>query len=157
MFLPSGRARRLVPTIRGLKVTQATYLDREDRLHFAGRRSSAPERDWLRRHGFVHVTGLTVNCQGMLYHVGCRVEVQDQGVWNAERGLTVIITGGGEVWLRAGEYLLSIEEEKFLMLSGRDFSEVPPLTAHQEFTYAHRLLLARYCDPDANIIYDSVS
>ncbi len=121
----------------------------DEQVTFLGIPSSTPEREFLRQRGFLHVTGILVNVQGLLCRIGDQLRLEDCGRWDTYGGMTAVITSGGEIWLRAGTYHLHREEERYLMLRGR--GGPVPLSGQNEITFAHRELLARVIDPYAGL------
>ena len=69
-------------------------------------RSNDAQRAYLQKKGFVHVTGIQVVLQGLSYHIGEKLKSDEWGRWNSYKGLTVIVTAGGEVWVRGSYYEL---------------------------------------------------
>lgn len=80
------------------------YLAMNDTPVFLGTATSASARQQLRDAGFVHVTGLPVydwQTKELAYHIGERLSEDQLGKWDQNNSLIVLVTTGGEVWLRA--------------------------------------------------------
>ncbi len=80
-------------------------------VSFHGTSTSTAEREVLRLVGFVHVTGLKVLHDGWqreLYIIGEKLTPNDLGKHGYNNGKTVIVTTGGEVWLKAGSAQVDI-------------------------------------------------
>ncbi|PWB38864.1 MAG: hypothetical protein C3F02_02140 [Parcubacteria group bacterium] len=125
----------------------------DDQVSFLGQRSSVPEREYLRYvlH-MVHVTGLKVNLQGIAYHIGDKVSDGESACWNISNQITAVTTSGGEVWIRYGRHPLTPEDERYLLLHNGCTGRVP-LSGSTEMTFDHALLLARFNNPDAGLIF----
>lgn len=82
------------------------FVSTEEQVVFTGTPTNPQERAILAKAGFVHVTGLHY------YHpfiedtennfIGKNLRHNELGKWAYNNGLTVLVTTGGEVWLRAG-------------------------------------------------------
>jgi hypothetical protein len=71
---------------------------------FEGQVSSPEDVRDLRTAGFVHITGLvhySRNGMKQQYRVGENLQEDEKGIYHSNNGMMVVITTGGEVWLRS--------------------------------------------------------
>ncbi|MFH1364352.1 MAG: hypothetical protein ABIH52_01720 [Candidatus Aenigmatarchaeota archaeon] len=71
------------------------------KIEFDGTKTTDEEREILRRHGFVHVTGLQAFDHGSenQYVIGENLQEKELGRWDKNNGVVVLNTLGGEVWV----------------------------------------------------------
>lgn len=69
-------------------------------LVFNGTKTNDGERARLMSAGFVHATGLACKGGQSPGIIGAKVMKDEHGQWNVLGGMAVIVTLGGEVWLR---------------------------------------------------------
>lgn len=124
---------------------------------FEGTPTTKEERDALRAAGWVHVTGLQVYDLGKnateepSYVIGEKITLDDCGKRNANNSKEVLVTPGGEVWIRAwseGMNDLATPTEERLAPERGGF--VP--LSNGERVGSHELM-ARFANPDAGLAY----
>jgi hypothetical protein len=120
---------------------------------FYGTPTTPAERKMLHDAGFVHVTGLTVqpphNAES--YVIGERLTPANHGKWDQNNSKIVVVTTGGEVWLRAGgaEGPACVEEvKKQLAPNGR--GAFVPLSNGETVEQYH--LFCRVADPNHGFV-----
>lgn len=82
------------------------FVRNEEYGVFTGTPTNGPTRKILRDAGFVHVTGLRYFALDPLdtddHFIGEQLRPDELGRWDSNNGMTVLVTEGGEVWLKAG-------------------------------------------------------
>lgn len=115
---------------------------------FRGTSTTLEERKILRDAGFVHVTGLTAmdgQCNPQ-YVIGEDVGSSHVGKHDNNNGKYVIVTPGGEWWIRAVINRLPVPREIFRRLCPNGQGAFVPCTNGEEILMSD--LLDRVADPD---------
>lgn len=123
------------------------------KVEFLGEATSAEERLILSLNGFVHVTGLQYfdgKTQESLGFIGEQTLDNELGCWGRNNGKQVIVTMGGEIWLRSEISIHLIEEGLFARFCPNHEGAFVPLS-NGEYVSLHNLL-SRVANPSYNIL-----
>lgn len=116
---------------------------------FTGTTTNVPTRNILHKAGFVHVTGLRyfrpLDPHDMEDHfIGDQLHHDELGRWDSNNGLTVLVTEGGEVWLKSGSISEGSQVISELAPNGR--GAFVPLSNGEHIS--HHDLLHRMTNPN---------
>lgn len=123
---------------------------------FTGTPTSEERRKALTDAGFVHVTGLSTYTHAWKreYVIGEKLTTEDVGKWDSHNGMMVLITNGGEVWLRAAPNSEKIRGVLKAFAPNGQGAFVP--LSNGEVIEAHEIL-TRIVDPYSGLIMKTSS
>lgn len=122
---------------------------------FTGTLSTTEDREALRSNGFVHVLGLRAHHSVDRhrtrddYVIGAKLSADEVGKWDTNNGKIVLITTGGEVWLRATIGSLDIILGLCKRLCPKGKGAFVPLSSGEEVS--NHNLLKRVVNPYDNL------
>lgn len=128
------------------------FVKSQNTAVFSGTPTSNEERKVLQYAGFVHVTGLQTydNTGKEKYAIGELITENCLGKWSHNNGHTVVVTTGGETWLRVGDPDDgSIEEVKKMFAPNGRGAFVPCSNGEK---VGESQLLARVANPNYNFV-----
>jgi hypothetical protein len=124
----------------------------ENQIVFNGTPTNVEERKVLRDAGFVHVTGLRYHSlhsvEHKTYFIGEQLRSGELGRWCSNNGLTVIVTVGGEVWLKAGH--ASSDSQAISEFAPHGNGAFVPLSNGEQIS--HIDLMFRFDNPNYDIL-----
>ena len=123
---------------------------------FIGTPTNLQTRKILRDAGFVHVTGLATynHSTDDFYIIGEKLTEEELGRCDSNNGLTVLVTEGGEVWLKAGPPA-SWDSQVIVELAPNGRGAFVPLSNGEQVSPYD--LLHRINDPSYNIFVPASS
>jgi hypothetical protein len=130
------------------------FVKTEQQVTFTGTKTTDEERQELRGAGFVHVTGLTTYASfsgkpELHSIIGSRVKLDELGKYGQNKGITTIVTTGGEVWI-AFFADLPIPQSLVKKLCPKGSGAWVQLSNGEKIE--QNVLLARVANPDFNLI-----
>ena len=122
----------------------------EEKVFFCGEITTEEEHQVLKKAGFIHLTGIgyRFNMKDDIERIGAKLNERQLGKYGENNGKCVVITTGGEVWLKSGRLPGKIAE-RFCPNGGGAFV---PLSNCEYINYND--LLDRIADSHCGIIVD---
>lgn len=124
----------------------------ENQTIFTGTPTNHHERNLLTDAGFVHVTGLRYWHPDGVSHedhfIGKNLRSEELGKYDHNNSMNVIVTIGGEVWIKAGA-CPDDRSDVILAMAPNGCGAFVPLSNGEQVS--HHDLLMRISDPNYNI------
>lgn len=129
---------------------------RDHKVFFLGTPTAFYAREVLHRHRFVHVTGLRFVSLHVIDHsisyIGEDLTEKDLGKWDEKNNMTVLVTKGGEVWLKDGKLTDECKNIVELLCPNGKGAYVPFASGEKDFRLE---MLRRFNDPNYNLAFEN--